>query len=168
MHLISQCFTVGFPCHPRKQKSLAAKRNCVEGHHGDQMKTSLGLCACLGQAMPMLHTPDPRGAIPWLGTGDIGVSALLMHAFFSTSCTASVSLPASCPMHHASFLLCLSCMLSALCSTIRLLQRAGWGRHIHANKIDELPGRARYSFSNWHNSGFADLAPGGERGRLVN
>lgn len=101
MHLISQCFTVGFPCHPRKQKSLAAKRNCFEGHHGDQLKTSLGLCACLGQAMPMLHTPDPRGAIPWLGTGDIGISALLMHAFFSTWCTASVSpcqLPAPCIM----------------------------------------------------------------------
>lgn len=101
MHLISQCFTVGFPCHPRKQKCLAAKRNCFERHHGDQLKTSHGLCACLGQAMAMLPTPDPRGAIPWLSTADVGISVLLVHAFFSTWCTGSVSpcqVPALCIM----------------------------------------------------------------------
>lgn len=71
-------------------------------------------------------------------------------------------------MYHASFLLCLSCALSVVCSTIRLLQKAVWGRHIHANKIAKLPERARYSFSSWHNSEFADLAQEGERERLVN
>lgn len=115
-------------------------------------------------AHPWSQRSNPMAGYGWYWYLCSAHACFLFHLVHSLC----VSLPASCPMHHASFLLCPSCMLSALCSTIRLLQRDGWGRQIHANKIDELPGRARYSFSNWHNSGFADLAPGGERGRLVN
>lgn len=151
MHLISQCFTAGFPRHPRNQRCLAAKANAWRGIAEASWKPSQGCTSCPGSCEPLSGYEHKQcQCCPPLVLEEQSHS-LFGYGWFLSSVHACfllhlvhrlhLNLPASCPMYHASFLLYLSCTLSAVCSTVRLLQKAVWGRHIHTNKTDKLPER---------------------------
>lgn len=152
------------PVSSQKPEASSCKWNWFERRCREQLKASHG-------------SSSVSDAQPWPQRNSLMVLLWVQLTWVSLFCSHMLSSQAGAqaPSPSASLLPHASCKLSALpvLHAFGFVQPYVYFRGLSGEDISTPiklinSQRARYSFSNWHNSVFADLAPGGERERPVN
>lgn len=147
-----------------KPEASSCKWNWFERHCREQLKASHGSSNVNdGQPWPQ------RNSLMVLLWVQVTLSSLFCSHMLCSQAGAQAPSPCASLLPHA------SCKLSALSvlHAFGFVQPYVYFRGLSGEDIFTPiklinSQRARYSFSNWHNSVFADLAAGGERERPVN